>query len=122
MRALSEVTELTDGQKLCPLPLYIVREHIPGAPRAWQTKSGLRIIAGDEPYLNAAYGNLRHVSFSRSDRLPGWKEVKLVKDTFFGDDAEAMIVLPKKRDYTNVHQFTHHLWQMPEPWTDEGPL
>jgi hypothetical protein len=114
---LSAIAELSDGRRLYPLRQAVVSAFVPGAPRAWQTKDGLRIIAGMEPYLDGRYGDLLHVSFSREHRLPGWKEVKIVKETFYGDELEAMLVLPQKKDYTNIHYFTHHLWQMPEAWS-----
>lgn len=120
-RELPEGTiTLTDGTHLrqrIDAGLYV---H--AGARAWQSKNGLRVIAGLEPYLDGRFGLLLHVSLSRAERLPGWKEVKLIKDAFFGDDGEAMIVLPKAADYVNVHPHTHHLWQMPEPWTDVGEV
>lgn len=106
---------LADRRVLTPLP-DATRGLPPGA-RAWQTDDGLRVIAGLEPYLDGRYGALLHVSFSRRNRLPEWREVRLVKDAFFGPDISAMVVLPQQRDYTNVHPFCHHIWQMPEPWS-----
>lgn len=75
--------------------------------------SKLAVIATRD--ITPRWGSLLHVSLSYADRLPDWETVKLVKDAFFGD-AEVMMVLPKQRDYVNEHQFTLHLWKMPEKW------
>lgn len=120
---LERITALVDGDSLYTLeipPAMLVPGGLFPGTRGWVSRSGLRILAADEPYLDGRFGNLRHVSFSRPNYLPGWRDVRLVKDTFYGDEAEAMLVLPKAADYTNVHPYCHHLWQMPEPWTDAG--
>lgn len=62
------------------------------------------------------WGALLHVSVSFPDTDPDWALVKAVKAGFFGDGADAMIVLPRAADYVNVHKHCFHLWQMPEGW------
>jgi len=51
-----------------------------------------------------------HVSVSRTDRLPSWEDLKAVKDRFIGRDREAIQVIPRSRDFVNVHPFCLHLW------------
>lgn len=120
---LESITHLTNGDRLhrITIPSEIEPFMRRGA-RAWLSYSGLRVIACYEPYLEGQFGELLHVSFSRPRVLPNWKEVRVVKDTFFGENLEAMVVLPKTSEYTNLHPYTHHLWQIPEPWTDAGPI
>lgn len=120
---LERITALADGDPLyrIEIPPEVMRFMV-GGSRAWTARGGLRIIAADEPYLDGRFGDLRHISFSRPNTLPTWRDVRLVKDTFYGDEAEAMLVLPRARDYTNLHPYTHHLWQIPEPWADTGPI
>lgn len=120
MRDLERITALVDGDPIYRIEIpEQMRSYLP-FHTAWVARGGLRIIAADEPYLDGRFGNLRHVSFSRPTSIPNWRDIRLVKDTFYGDEAEAMLVLPKASDYINIHKYTHHLWQIPEPWTDAG--
>jgi hypothetical protein len=79
----------------------------------------LRVIVGMEPFLRDKVPRL-HVSMSHADRTPDWETIKAVKDAFFGDEVEAAVILPKKRHYVNVHQHTHHLWEIPDEWLYDG--
>lgn len=51
-----------------------------------------------------------HVSLSRMERLPNWREVREVKDLFIGRDRCAIHMLPPEAHYVNLHQFTFHLF------------
>lgn len=62
------------------------------------------------------WGYLLHVSISFRDRYPSWREIKAVKSLFYGPDVDAMMVLPKERDYVAVHPNCFHLWQTPQEW------
>lgn len=87
--------------------------------RAWRNhKTGLVITAGLEAYHGPEYGPLLHVAVSWPNRLPSWKLLGQVKDLLYGDAVEAAIVLPRKREYVNVHPYCHHLWQVPDAWAD----
>ena len=77
--------------------------------------NGCKVIWSVDSTGEEKFGKLKHVSFSRKFALPTWEQVKTVKDRWFGD-VDCMMVLPKKEDYVNVHQFTFHLWEMPEKW------
>jgi hypothetical protein len=90
----------------------------PGAVSYSTIDDDLRVICGLEPFYRDEVPRL-HVSFSHPDRLPDWEMIKKVKQAFFGDDVEALIVLPKAKHYVNRHPYTHHLWESPEAWTDE---
>ena len=78
----------------------------------------IRVIVAMEPYLADKVPRL-HVSFSHPDRLPDWETIKQIKDAFYGDEVEAVVVLPKRKHYVNRHPYTHHLWESPEAWSDE---
>jgi hypothetical protein len=75
--------------------------------------SDVRVIAGMEPFLRDGIARL-HVSFSHPNRLPDWDTIKQIKQAFFGDNVEAVVVLPKKKHYINRHPYTHHLWESPD--------
>ena len=51
-----------------------------------------------------------HVSCSRKDKFPKWKELKEVKELFIGKDRRAVQVFPKKSEYVNIHPNCLHLW------------
>lgn len=51
-----------------------------------------------------------HVSVSRRNRLPSWEDLRQVKDVWIGQDRVAVQVLPRARDYVNIHPFCLHLW------------
>lgn len=74
----------------------------------------LRVIASMD--RTDAYGPLYHVSLSHPDHLPDWETVRLVRDAYFPADVDVMMVLPRKVDYVNVHEWTFHLWQTPTVW------
>lgn len=80
----------------------------------WTTQNGLRVIATMDN--TETHGVLLHVSLSRRDRLPNWDEMRVVKEAFFGDDIDAMMVMPKKIDYVNVAEYCFHIWQTPTTW------
>lgn len=76
---------------------------------------GLKAIVSVDtlaPEVNSGTGYTKwlHVSVSRSDRLPNWDELSLVKKVFIGEDRAAVHVLPKASDYVNLHEFCLHLW------------
>lgn len=75
---------------------------------------GLGIIATID--VTDHWGPLLHVSMSYDDHDPPWVEIRAIKDYFYGDQRDAMMVLPKKRDYVNLHPHAFHLWETPEPW------
>ena len=61
------------------------------------------------------WGWLKHVSISRADRFPSWEEILEIKEQLFGD-VDCMMIMPKKEDYVNVHQFCFHVWKTPQEW------
>lgn len=51
-----------------------------------------------------------HISVSRKDRLPSWTEMMKVRDEFLGEDREAYMLAPTKKDYVNLHPHCLHWW------------
>lgn len=62
------------------------------------------------------WGYLLHISISRVDRNPTWEEIKEVRNYFFNENEDVMMILPKKVDYINIHNYCFHLWKTPESW------
>lgn len=81
--------------------------------QAWTSKDGMRVLVS----LDATtHGDLLHLSVSRARTLPSWKDVSLLKDAFFGENRDAMMMLPTKEDFVNLHEYTLHIWETPERW------
>jgi hypothetical protein len=54
----------------------------------------------------------RHLSATNAQKkiLPPWTVLVRLKESFFADDEWAVIYLPAKDDYVNVHPYVHHIW------------
>lgn len=87
------------------LPLAIID---PDKSTLFTSKDGLRLFISLE--LHEKEEKWLHVSVSRRDRNPSWEDLKEVKDAFIGPDKVAVQVLPRAKDYINIHEFCFHLW------------
>jgi hypothetical protein len=114
---------LQHGRTLQPIIGYDIRSLAPNritrdsilASAGWQhSATGLVVSAGIED--TGRWGPLLHVSISYPDHDPTWEEIKAVRDLFFLDSVDAMMMLPRQEDYINVHPHCFHLWQTPEDW------
>lgn len=74
---------------------------------------GLRVIGSVDP---THHGLLLHISLSYGDHIPSWEDIRAVRDAFYPDTVDCMMVLPRTEDYVNLHPYTMHLWQTPEGW------
>lgn len=81
--------------------------------RAYAIGSELRVIASID---GTSHGRLLHVSASCRDRLPTWTEMIAIKRRFYPDDVAGVMVMPEEEVYVNQHEFTLHIWQLPEKW------
>jgi len=81
--------------------------------KAYTTKDGLHVLMSTDN--TRKWGKLKHVSISRIDRYPSWDEILVIKNQLFGD-TDVMMVLPKQKDYVNIHNNIFHLWKTPEGW------
>ncbi len=61
------------------------------------------------------FGKLKHISISAKDRHPSWEEILTAKVILLGN-IDAMMVMPKYKDYINVHKHCFHVWETPSGW------
>lgn len=81
--------------------------------RMYHNDDGLIILSSLD---GTHHGKLKHLSMSRADRYPAWDEIVAVKEQLMGMEMDAMMVIPKRADYVNVHPNTFHVWQTPVEW------
>ena len=110
--ALRSQITLADGRVLSFVQKITLPDTLNGGS-AFKADDGLAVISSTD--LTPRWGALLHVSMSYPDRDPDWTTIKLVRDAFFGD-VDCMMVLPKSRDWVNVHDHTFHLTKTPERW------
>jgi hypothetical protein len=107
-----------------PHAIILTREHAPRVlPFGWQEhqeygesirvyqhqRLGLRVLFSACVELDGK--RWIHMSVSRTDRrLPTWDNLRLAKDLFIGADKLAIQVLPREKDYVNIHAGVLHLW------------
>ena len=78
---------------------------------------GLRVIVSSDVEEDGR--TWLHVSVSRRNRMPEYKDVFLVKHLFIGDDKKAIQVFPPKDEHINDHPYCLHLFHCVE---DSEPL
>jgi hypothetical protein len=81
---------------------------------AYDGPNGLALLATIDN--TPRFGPLLHVSLSYRKRDPFWSEIKAAREAFFPPDIDVMMMLPRERDYVNLHPHTFHLIQTPERW------
>jgi len=79
----------------------------------WKAQNGLKVMLSLD-YTH--HGALLHASISKPTVYPTWDEITVIKDLFFGDGMDAMMVMPKREDYVNVHKNCFQIWQTPIGW------
>jgi len=67
----------------------------------------LKVIAGLERHGESRW---IHISCSRTNRLPSWDDLKLVKRVLAGPERQAIQVLPRESEYVNIHPNCLHLF------------
>jgi hypothetical protein len=82
--------------------------------RIYDCGDGLTVIASLDDTPN--HGKLLHVSMSYANKNPSWEDIRCVRDAFFSETIDTMMVLPKSADYVNLHPYTFHIWQTPTEW------
>lgn len=83
--------------------------------RVYRARGGMSIIATID--ATPRFGDLLHVSLSYAKRDPFWDEIKAIREVFYPDFVDVMMLLPQAKDYVNLHTHTFHLWQTPERWS-----
>jgi hypothetical protein len=76
--------------------------------------NGLRLVCTIDN--TRQFGPLLHCSISHRRRDPFWDEIRTMREVFFPEDMDAMMVLPRKADYVNLHEHTFHVVQTPTAW------
>lgn len=61
--------------------------------------------------IASAGGGWEHVSVSRPNRCPIWREMEQIKRLFFKDDEVAVEYHVPPKDHINIHQYCLHLWR-----------
>lgn len=80
---------------------------------AWEGPKRLCVLASLD---DTPHGRLLHVSMSYPSKHPDWETIRAVRDAFYPDNIDVMMVLPRAEDYVNLHRHTFHLWQTPTTW------
>ncbi len=73
----------------------------------YQHKSGIVVVASIDRMDDGEIW--RHISASKKGKNPNWNEMYGVKRVFFGDDTEAIQVLPKIKDIVDITDCLH-IW------------
>lgn len=60
-----------------------------------------------------------HVSVSKTNKMPSWREMEWIKNMFFKPDEVAMQLHVARSDHISFHAFCLHLWR---PLKAEIPL
>lgn len=82
---------------------------------AWENRPvGMFVMASIT--VMERWGPLTHASISVTDRHPTWQEISALRDLFFPDTIDVMMLMPKREDYVNVHEHCFHIWQTPQEW------
>jgi len=55
-----------------------------------------------------------HISISHASRLPTYEELKEARYTLAPAVPYMAQIFPPKAEFVNVHQYTLHLWELPE--------
>jgi hypothetical protein len=88
---------------------------VPGA-RAFRCLNGLMVVISVKRERD---GQLwKHVSLSRQERVPTYRDLTYVKRVFVGPDHKAIMVLPAEEEHVNMHPNCLHLFQC----LDRDPL
>lgn len=97
-------------KELSPLPIQGSQEYEKG----W-CYNGLLVMA-----TVGIYGDKKewlHISLSRKNRIPEYKDIQLAIKHFIGD-RKSIMVFPKQKDYVNINKNCLHLFVC----NDENPL
>ena len=70
--------------------------------------NGLHVLASAMKYDDGR--EWLHVSFSRQRRIPDYKDIQLVRNSFIGEDKKCIMVFPDRSHYVNIAENCLHLW------------
>ena len=69
--------------------------------------NGVVVMASVARYDNTEW---LHISFSRKNRMPDYKDIQLVKSNFIGADKKAIMVFPEQKNHVNICEYCLHLF------------
>jgi hypothetical protein len=92
-----------------PYP-WTIESRAPGDPGAYAARSlgGLYVMVSGRTEQDGR--RWLHVSYSRRDKIPDYRDTTLVKETFIGKDRYAYAVYPTAKDHVNIARYCLHLW------------
>ena len=73
-------------------------------PKVWR--------AGDLLAIRTKEPEGWHLSISHPTRLPTWDEIKDARYRFLPDRITVAQLLPPRKEWTNIHDFCLHLWEI----------
>lgn len=91
--------------RVLPDGWHVIDEYANAA--RWRRRDKLMVIGEVAVYDGKLW---LHVSCSYPNRLPGWLELRAVKDLFVGKQRKAVQVMPGEAEYVNIHPYVLHLW------------
>jgi hypothetical protein len=90
--------------RVLPVGWKVVRD----MPLSYGRDDGLLVLVSGR--VEADGKRWLHVSCSRPNRLPNWRDLRDVKELFVGPSRLAVQVFPPKEQHVNIHPYVHHLW------------
>jgi hypothetical protein len=73
----------------------------------YQDKNGLTIIISGEIHESKKW---IHVSFSRKNRMPEYRDMERIKKHFIGEHERAVMIFPEKENHVNIMNYALHLY------------
>lgn len=95
----------TGGSIIPPRGWLTIEQRLDGI--ASQSALGLRVIISLA--VEQDDKTWAHLSLSREDRIPSWRDLRDVKTEWLGD-REAYQVFPSSERYVNINPYVLHLW------------
>lgn len=59
-----------------------------------------------------------HLSISHARRNPRWSEIKKARYELLPEDITVAMILPRPRDYINIHEYCFHLHQVDDKYAN----
>lgn len=114
LRVPEHDVRLSDGRLLRRQKPFVAEDEVARyTGMVFRGPHGMNIIVTSDP---TPHGRLLHASVSFPSKDPTWEDLKAIKAAFFGDDVDAMILLPKAEIYVNLHPHCFHVWECPKDW------
>lgn len=120
MRDHTRSHDVAELDPVIDIPLAEVHDwHPPEAPRGWVRQPWgtgiqyLRTLTRESVLMTVGLHDGKrwiHFSMAHPSRVPHFVELRDFKRHFLGDERKAILVLPPKAEYVNIHPFCLHLF------------